>query len=65
MTIEGVTIPGMKIGDGSTYLINLPFINTSGLTDIERTTLIDKVGVKPSEGDDDETLIFFDGLIGD
>jgi hypothetical protein len=65
MTIDGVTIPGMKIGDGSTYLINLPYINTSGLTEIERTTLIDKVGVKPSEGDDDETLVFFDGLIGD
>ena len=37
-TKDGVNIPAAKIGDGLAYVIDLPFINSSGVTpeDIER-----------------------------
>lgn len=54
-------IPAIKVGDGTTLLINLPFVNSGGITDTEREAWDEKVAVDASEIDE-ENLIFFNTL---
>lgn len=53
--VNGVETPGIKIGDGTTHLINLPFVSASnGITDQERQNWNEKVKVSVNQ----ERLIF-------
>ena len=68
--IEGVSVPGMKVGDGSAYLIDLPFIGAQDprldehmanteihITNAERLFWNNKVTCFMSNGDE-ETIVF-------
>ncbi|MGN0657071.1 MAG: hypothetical protein ACI4KR_09775 [Ruminiclostridium sp.] len=70
-TVEDVSVPNIKIGDGSAYLIDNPFITTSiedllqfhiednikHITEQERTAWNNKVSCHLST-DDSETIVF-------
>ena len=60
-TEDTQSIPAIKVGDGTTLLINLPFVNSGGLTDTEREAWNEKVAVDNSQIDE-ENLIFFNTL---
>ena len=54
---EGKDIPAIKIGDGTSYLIDMPFVSAGGLTPEERALLNRKVSVEISSTDA-EKIIF-------
>lgn len=65
-TVDGKPVPGFKVGDGTTYLIDLPFTDASYLqhasntsihiTDAEREKWNSKISV--SVDDSNEAIIF-------
>ena len=61
-TVDGVLIPGMKVGDGVTYLKDLPFMDASEtVSQEEKDYWNDKVSVKAEveQQGDDANLIFY------
>jgi len=59
-TVDGVTIPGMKYGDGVHKVVELPFLDDSETVSAEEKEYWNnKVSVQPSSSPDDETLTFF------
>lgn len=57
-TVDGENIPGLKVGDGNAYLIDLPFVGISSITEEERQKWNEKVALEEPSGGS-ETLIFF------
>lgn len=54
---EGHDLPGYKIGDGSSYVVNLPFLSSAIATEEERESWNNKVRVEDPEMSS-ETLVF-------
>lgn len=55
---DGKKIPNIKIGDGNAYLIDLPFIAVSGITEEQIASWDNKVSVS-IDPNDPENLIFY------
>lgn len=54
---DGVDIPAMKVGDGSAYVVDLPFFDT-GVTPSDRLRWDNKVSAKISPVDEENLLLY-------
>ena len=59
--VDGVDIPNIKIGDGNSYLIDLPFIYSGGVTQEQIDFWNNKVAVM-IDPENRENVIFYTGL---
>jgi hypothetical protein len=51
-------IPGIKIGDGTTVVKNLPFIAGGNITESDIENWNNKVAVKVNPGDDEDLILY-------
>lgn len=60
--VDNESIPNIKIGDGSSYLIDMPFLSDSGVTPEQIEFWNSKVSCF-IDSEDEENLIFYTGLV--
>ena len=57
-TVNGVSVAGTKIGDGNTYVVDLPFTPSVNVTQEEKDYWNDKVAAKISAVESDNLMLY-------